>query len=137
MSIRRSPKRTTNGRNKIKPAVQPRILLLSDVKKEYMLVNMSLRLAQNGCKQITGMLCALSTFSTLLCIVKHRSYILPCDRDLWFIVIILLRIIVNCIYEINGPLINFYSLTSSVFWSELSVPTMWGHYSYCVLIRCN
>ena len=82
MTIRRSPKRTTNGRNKIKPAVQPRILLLSDVKKEYMLVNMSLRLAQNGCKQITGMSCALSTFDTLLCIVKHRSYILPCDRDL-------------------------------------------------------
>ena len=63
MSGRRSPKRTTNGRNKVKPAVQPRILLLSDVKKEYMLVNMSLRLAQNGCKQITGMSCALSTLA--------------------------------------------------------------------------
>ena len=81
MSSRRSPKRTTNGRSKVKPAVQPRILLLSDVKKEYMLVNMSLRLAQNGCKQITGMSRVLSTFNALLSIVKHRSFILLCDRD--------------------------------------------------------
>lgn len=53
-SGRRSPKRTRSGGNKNKPSVQSRVLLLSDIKKEYMLVNMSLRLATNGCKQITG-----------------------------------------------------------------------------------
>jgi len=50
---RMSPKRNTNGRNKVRASAKPRILLLSDVKKEYMLVNMSLRLANNGCKQLT------------------------------------------------------------------------------------
>lgn len=51
----KSPKRTSQGGKKRSgQQADFRLLTLDDLEKEYMLVNMSLRLAGNGCKQIIG-----------------------------------------------------------------------------------
>ncbi|XP_067927960.1 nuclear pore complex protein Nup160-like isoform X2 [Watersipora subatra] len=50
----RSPKRTSHGGNKVGSAANIKISTLEDIEKDYMLLNMALRLASNGCKHITG-----------------------------------------------------------------------------------
>jgi hypothetical protein len=61
----KSPKRTSNGGSKkTSQSTDVRLLTLDDLEKEYMLINMSLRLASNGCKQIIGrsVCCFISCF---------------------------------------------------------------------------
>lgn len=71
----RSPKRTSDGDDKsLSNFKLGRLLTLDDIEKEYMLINMSLRLAKNNCTQITsGMLSCLPLLQLGLLLVSHHG----------------------------------------------------------------